>query len=116
MPNWTSIDRQIGIWSAVAIVLISVAYITAGAAWLISNSTVARTRGLQPNDPYLAILEILILLSTPAIVILFAALHAYAPADRKTCSLAAFGFALVLSAITGVVHFVQLTAVRRTSS
>src|SRR5215468_12486040 len=103
-------------WSAIAIVFLSVAYIITGAIWLISNARVAQERGLEPSEPFLSILETLLLLSTPAIVLLFAAMHAYAPANRKTCSRAAFGFALLLSGITGVVHFVQLTAVRRTGS
>ncbi len=102
-----------GKWSAIAIVLISIAYILTGLVWLVLNSNTASTQGLQPSEPYLAILETLILLLTPAIVLLFAAIHAYAPLDRKACSRAAFGFALLLAGITGVVHFMQLTAVRR---
>jgi len=102
-------------WSAIAILFLSVAYIITGAIWLISNARVAQERGLEPSEPFLSILETLLLLSTPAIVTLFAAMHAYAPANRKTCSLAAFGFALLLSGITGTIHFVQLTAIRRMS-
>jgi hypothetical protein len=112
MSTWTATDRQFGIWSALVIVLISVAYILTGAIWLLSNSSVA-TKGLEPSEPYLAILETLILLLTPALIALFAAIHSYAPADKKICSLAAFGFAVVLACTTGVIHFVQLTAVRR---
>jgi hypothetical protein len=61
-------------------------------------------------------MEILMLLLNPAMVVLFAAIHAYASPNKKTCSLAAFGFLLLLVAITGVVHFVNLTVVRRTTS
>jgi len=102
-----------GKWSAIAVVSISIAYILTGVVWLALNFNTARTQGLQPTEPFLAILETLILLLTPAIVLLFAAIHAFAPPDRKTCSRAAFGFALLLAGITGVVHFMQLTAVRR---
>jgi len=109
----TQIDRRMGKWSAIAIVLIAIAYILTGLTWVVFNSNRASTLGLQPTEPFLSILEALILLLTPAIVIVFAAIHAYAPTDRKACSRAAFGFALLLAGITGVVHFVQLTAVRR---
>lgn len=76
----------------------------------------ARGPALEPSEPFLAILETIILLFTPALVGLFAAIHAYAPPDKKTCSLAAFGFAVILAGITGLVHFVQLTAIRRTAN
>jgi len=102
--------------AAIAIVAISVVYILTGAVWLLRNMNVARAEGLQPSEPYLAILETLILLTAPALVVLFAAIHAYAPLEKKTCALAAFGFALLLAGITGVVHFIQLTSIRRTAN
>src|SRR5262245_32735259 len=114
--TWTPIARRIGIGSALAIVVLSAAYIATGATWLGVNASAARVQGLEPSEPFLAILETLILLLTPAMVGLFAAVHAYAPADRKTCSLAAFGFGVLLAGITGVVHFVQLTSIRRTGN
>src|ERR1051325_408858 len=96
-------DRQIGIWSAIAIVVLSVAYIMTGLVWLrFSTSAAGLIRGLEPGEPFLTILETLILLCTPAFVGLFAAIHAYAPLDKKACSLAAFGFAVLLAGITGV--------------
>ena len=103
-------------WSAAAIVSISVVYIITGVIWVLSSTSGAGVQGLEPSEPFLAILETLILLLTPALVGLFAAIHAYAPPDRKTCSLAAFGFAVLLAGITGVVHFVQLTSIRRTAN
>lgn len=102
-----------GKWSTIIIVLISIAYLVTGLVWLVLNFNAARTSGLQPGEPFLAILEALILLLTPAIVILFAAIHGCAPHDRKACSRAAFGFAILLAGISGVIHFTQLTAVRR---
>jgi len=116
MDPWTLLARRIGRWSAIALVALALVYIVTGAIWLASSTDSAQARGLQPSEPYLAILETLILLMTPALIALFAAIHAYAPPDRKTCSLAAFGFVILLVALTGAVHFVQLTAVRRTAS
>ena len=103
-------------WSAGVIVLISVTYILTGAIWLWSSWSVAQAKGLEPSEPYLAILETLILVFTPALIALFAAIHSYSPSDKKSCSLAAFGFAVSLACTTGVIHFVQLTAVRRTQN
>jgi hypothetical protein len=100
-------------WSARVIVLISVAYILTGAVWLWSSWSVAQAKGLEPSEPYLAILETLILLLTPPLIALFASIHSFAAADKKSCSLAAFGFAVILAGTTGVIHFIQLTATRR---
>jgi len=111
---WTTTDRRVGMCSAAALVLLSVAYIITGTIWLWFSTSGVGVRGLEPSEPFLTILETIIVLLTPALVCLFAAIHAYAPTDRKTCSLAAFGFAVLLTGITGVVHFVQLTAIRRT--
>jgi hypothetical protein len=55
-------------------------------------------------------------LVNPAMVALFAAIHSYAPVDKKTYSLTAFGFLLVTVTITAFVHFAQLFVVRRTES
>ncbi|HEY3037222.1 MAG TPA: hypothetical protein VGJ66_00715, partial [Pyrinomonadaceae bacterium] len=116
MNSWTQTDRQIGKWSAITVVILAAAYITTGAIWLVSNTVAARTVGLQPSEPYLSILETLLLMVNPALVVLFAAIHTYAPADKKTCSLAAFGFVLLLVVLTGFVHFIQLVVLRRTAS
>jgi hypothetical protein len=112
----TQTDRQIGKWSAIAVVVLAAAYIVTGTIWLISYPAVARTHGLQPSEPYLAILETILFGLNPALVALFAAIHSYAPPDKKTCSLAAFGFVLLMVVLTGFVHFTQLVVVRRTAS
>jgi hypothetical protein len=105
-----------GRWAAIAVVAIAVLYITTGLIWLVPNLSSVTIQTLAPSEPYLTIMEILMLLLNPAMVVLFAAIHAYAAPNKKTCSLAAFGFLLLLVAITGVVHFVNLTVVRRTTS
>ncbi|PWT82297.1 MAG: hypothetical protein C5B44_02375 [Acidobacteria bacterium] len=116
MGSWTPTERRIGMWSAIAIVIISASYITTGIIWLRFSVSGVGVQGLEPSEPFLSILETLILLVTPALVALFAALHAYAPPERNTCSRIAFAFAVLLAGITGVVHFVQLTAIRRTAN
>jgi hypothetical protein len=116
MDSWTPTDRRIGRWAAITVVVIAVVYITTGTIWLVSNISSVTIQTLAPSEPYLTIMEILMLLLNPAMVVLFAAIHVYAPPNKKTCSQAAFGFLLLLVAITGVVHFVHLTVIRRTTS
>jgi hypothetical protein len=116
MNRCTPTDRRIGKWAAIVIVVIAVAYIITGTVWLIPNISSVTIQTLAPSEPYLTIMEILMLLLNPAMVVLFAAIHAYASQDSKTYSLAAFGFLLLLVAITGVVHFINLTVIRRTTS
>ena len=119
IPIWSSrtpAHRRIGKWSAIVIVVLSAAYITTGVIWMWSSARSVRIQGLEPSEPFLTILETLILLLTPALVALFAAIHSYAPPEKKTFSLASFGFAVILAGLTGMIHFVQLTALRRTAS
>jgi len=72
-----------GKWSAIAIVLISIAYILTGLTWMALNPDGVSTQRLQPTEPFLTILETLILLLTPAIVLLFAAIHGTRPLIAK---------------------------------
>jgi hypothetical protein len=116
MNSWTPTDRRIGRWAAITVVAIAVAYIATGLFWLVPNINRVTIQTLAPSEPYLTIMEILMLLLNPAMVVLFAAIHVYAPVNKKACSLAAFGFLLLLVAITGVVHFITLTVIRRTTS
>lgn len=60
-------------------------------------------------DPWFTAMELLILAMIPVLVTLFAALHEAAPPRARTAALAAFGFALALVVVTGLVHFSVLT-------
>lgn len=113
MSEWTETDRRVGLWSATTGAAIIVVYITTGLVGF-----TARPPGPNPLrevDPYLAILEILIILAALDLVILMAVVYAYAPADRKTFALAALTFVLVLAALTCGVHFVSLSVGRQAS-
>jgi len=116
MKPWTPTDRRIGRWAAFTVVAIAVTYIITGTIWLVPNISSVTIQTLAPSEPYLSIMEILMLLLNPPMVVLFAAIHAYAPPNKTTCSQAAFGFLLLLVAITSVVHFIHLTVIRRTTS
>ena len=116
MTNWTRSSRLIGIYSAATIVFLSVVYIGTGIIWVYASSQAVRVRGLAPAEPFLTILETIIMLLTPALIALFAAVHAYAPPEKKIYGIAAFGFAVAVAGITGANHFVQITSVHRTAS
>lgn len=64
-------------------------------------------------DPYLAIMEVLILIQAPILVLLAAAIHACTPEGTRTYSITALGWMLLLAGFTITVHLVQLTVVRR---
>jgi hypothetical protein len=106
--------RRMGFWSATSVATIGVVY---GIVGLIG--AVARPPGRDPLhqvDPYLAILEILMILSTVALVVMMAAVYAYAPPDRKTHGLAALACIIVFAVLTCSVHFASLTVGRQIDS
>jgi hypothetical protein len=97
-------SHRLGSWSAIALFLIGVAYI-------VTLTIGVAVHGLiEPIlDPILAIMEALTLLSAPAMVVLMAAVHAYASVDRKI----ALAFTIIFAGMTSAVHFVELTALRQ---
>ena len=107
-------ERRVGRFAALAMFGLSVLYVGTGIAGVI----VARrgTGRLDLADPYLAILEVLIVLAAPLLVVLMAALHAAAPATARTRTLAALCLVTAMAAVTACIHFLQLTVVRRMSS
>ncbi len=65
------------------------------------------------GDPYFLLLELLIVLTAPLMVIVMAAVHAYATPDVKVCSLTALAFMILLAGLTCSIHFVILTVGRQ---
>ncbi len=107
-PQWTSTDRLLGKLSCYAQFWISMAYVPTMAAGVVAVggfSAVIR-------DPYQAIMELLIFPSAVALVVAFAALHAYAPASKKTLSLSALVLVALMAGITLCVHIIVLTVGR----
>jgi hypothetical protein len=102
---------RVGWWAAIACTALSLAYI---AAQLLEWTGVLGSAG-GPNSASTALG--LIWLLTPslllgsAFVLLAAALHCLAPPERRVLSLAAFAFAILYAALTGLVYYVQLTFV-----
>jgi hypothetical protein len=94
------------------VVVLSAVYAVTLAAGLLSLQS-----PLQPiGDPFFPILEILIVLSTPLMVVVMVAVHAWASAEVKTYSLAALIFMCLVAALTCSIHFVILTAGRQLGS
>jgi len=111
MSEWTQTDRRIGVWSATSATAIGIIYVVVGLI-----GVVARPRSPNPLrqvDPYLAILEALIILSAVVLVIMMAAVYAYAPPVRKTYALAALAFMICSAVLTCGVHFASLTVGRQ---
>jgi hypothetical protein len=107
--SWTATARQVGIWSALATFGFEVLYVPV----LIVGFSAQGNFSDPLEDPYLAILEVLILLMAPAMVLMMAAVHAFATQDNKIFSLAAFSFMVATAGLTSLIHFVLLTVDRQ---
>jgi hypothetical protein len=111
MSAFPSLDRVLGLYAARALIVLAAVYVITGSAWVYQAPDPA---SLTPTEPYLTILEILLFLSLPAEVVLFAAVHSYSPPRTKMCSLVALIFIGLLAGISGGVHWVMLTVGRQT--
>ena len=108
---WTETDRRLGMSSAASVAAIGLLYVLTGAL-----GVAMRPAGLAPLaqvDPYLAVLEILIMLVAVALVVLSAAILAYARPETRTCARASFAFMLAFAVLTLATHFVSLALGRR---
>jgi len=110
--QWTRMDRRVGQWSCYLVFGLGLVYVPTTAAGFVLGG------GLSGpiRDPYLAVMELLILLLAPALVIAFAALHAYAPASKKTLSLSALVLGALMAGMTIGVHVVALTVGRQATA
>jgi hypothetical protein len=105
----TKTDRWIGMWSARVLAAFGVAY----AVTMVAGFAAMGNLSKPLEDPYLAIMEVLILVMAPVLVLLAVVIHACAPEGTKTYSMTALGWMLLLAGFTMTVHLVQLTVVRR---
>jgi hypothetical protein len=108
-PTWTSSDRVIGPWACRAVFVLSVAYVPAMLAGFAANGGFDKPIA----DPYLAIMELLIMVMAIPLVVVFACVHAYASADRKSLSISALVLVTLTAGITVCVHLVLLTVGRQ---
>jgi len=100
---------RLGKWSAIVLIIIGILYLVTG---VIGTFFGGRFWPPRQVDPWLAIMEWLLLISVPFMVLLMLAIHACAREQKKIYSLSAFSFMIIASTITGTIHFLQLTTLR----
>jgi hypothetical protein len=105
----TRTDRWIGMWSARALCAIGVSY----AVTMIIGFAAMGNTSKPLEDPYLAIMEVLILVMAPILVLLAVVVRACAPEGTQTYATTALGWMVLLAGFTMTVHLVQLVVVRR---
>lgn len=99
---------RLGSRAATAVALIGVAYI------VVLGIGIARFGLERPiTDPVLAVMEVLTLLSAPALLIALAAVREGAAPDRRLWGTVSLSFAIIFAGLTSAVHFIELTAVRQ---
>lgn len=103
--QFTATARRVGVWSAVATAVLTLAY----AVTLLVGLLSLRSSAMPIADPMFTIMEVLIILLVPALVALFAAVHAWAPPDAKVLTLVALVFMALLACVTASIHFAILT-------
>jgi hypothetical protein len=113
MTSRTQVDRRLGQWSARFIVVVSLAYLGTGIAWLVFAGEPAHRDPGTPLDPFRAIMEILLSLAALGMLVLMVAVHRAAPLGAKATSLVALAFMILAVGTTCGIHFVELTVVRR---
>ena len=79
--------RQIGMWSALSTAIVGIAYVSVGTLWVLFRPPGGTL--LRQVDPYLAILEILIILSALTLVTMMCAVHLCAKPEQRIVTLAA---------------------------
>jgi hypothetical protein len=102
---------RLGMWSALTLFLVGVAYAVALAIGVASAGPTNPIVG-----PVLAVMEFLTLLSAPFIVIMMAAVQSFAAPRYKIHGSVALAFAILVAGLTSAVHFVSLTALRQLGS
>ena len=107
--EFTATARRFGIFSAVATVILLVAY----AATLIVGLASLESPDQPIGEPMITILEVLIISMMPAMVALMVAVHAWAPMPAKTLSLTSLMFMGLLAGVTCSLHFMILTLSRQ---
>ena len=105
----TKTDRWIGMWSARVLAAFGLAY----AVTMVTGFAAMGNLSKPLEDPYLAIMEVLILVMAPVLVLLAVVINTCAPQGAKTYSMTALGWMLLVAGFTMTVHLVQLTVVRR---
>ena len=81
--EFTATARRLGVYSSAATAVLLAAYAVTLAVGLVS----LESPGHPISDPMFSILEVLIIVMMPAMVVMMAAVHAWAPRPLKALSL-----------------------------
>jgi hypothetical protein len=105
MPGtFTAQQRVIGRAAAWAVLGMGVVYAVITALGFLSLKAPQDPIG----EPFVSLMELLIVLMAPLYVVSMVAVHAYAPLERRVYSLTALSFMLLLAGLTSSVHFTVL--------
>ena len=107
--RWSWGPRRLGIASSIGILVVGIFYLAVIALWLILEATPRDPIG----DPYLAVMELLTMVSALALLGLVIAIWCFADAGRRLPALTALAIGCLAVGLTMTVHFVQLTAIRQ---
>ena len=110
MSEWTPAVRRLGSGCALSVAVLDLAYVLTGVAWLVAGGHRA-PEPLQPEEPYISILETLLFFSVPPLVVVAAVAHAYAPPAKRAGALAALAFMTAFAVVTCGVHATRLIVV-----
>jgi hypothetical protein len=95
--------------SAIGILVIGVLYVATIAVWLV----LVRDPRQPISDPFLSIMEVLTLVSAPALVGMLVAAHAFSTREQQVFALVGLCFGVLAAGVTMAVHFLELTAIRQ---
>lgn len=107
--HWSPSARRLGIASATAVLAVGALYVAVITLWLIVEATPKEPIG----DPYLAVMEVLTMVSALALLGLIIAIWCFADPARRVQAITALVVGGLGAGLTMAVHFVQLTAIRQ---
>ena len=107
--RWSWGARRLGMASSIAILIVGILYVAVITVWLIIEATPREPIG----DPYLAVMEVLTMVSALALLGLVVAIWCFADTAHRPAALTAFAIGTLAAALTMAIHFVQLTAIRQ---
>ena len=107
--RWSWGARRLGMASSIAILIVGILYVAVITVWLIIEATPREPIG----DPYLAVMEVLTLVSALSLLGLVIAIWCFADTADRPAALTALAIGTLAAGLTMAIHFVQLTAIRQ---
>ena len=98
-----------GFWASVIVAIL-------GAIYLVLLALSSITSGLPPREPYLTLLNILVLICGPALVFWSICIYEICPIEQRIFGMSSVVLMGLFAAMTGINRFVALTVVRQSTS